>query len=139
MLLRSGKSTVGRLLGAALQYPFLDTDTLIERASGKTVPEIFAEEGEESFRATETQILQARRPLPPLPHSISSTPNCHSLFLTSCQARLRQATSTRIGGVALEHAQRRTACSRLFGLCESRAVMPVTRVACSQQCELDGG
>lgn len=40
-------------------YNFLDTDAIIERAAGMTIPEIFKEEGEEGFRKVESQILDS--------------------------------------------------------------------------------
>ena len=40
-----GKSTVGRLAAEKLGLAFVDTDERIERASGRTIPEIFASEG----------------------------------------------------------------------------------------------
>lgn len=60
-MMGSGKSTVGKLVGKALGYCSFDTDSLIEQmAGGRSVAQIFAEEGEESFRAMETRVLQAR-------------------------------------------------------------------------------
>ena len=56
----SGKSTVGKLVASALKYPFLDSDTLIEQLAGCTISDIFREEGEESFREVESQVLQVR-------------------------------------------------------------------------------
>jgi shikimate kinase len=56
-LMGSGKSTVGRLLAAALRYCFFDVDALVEAAAGKPVARIFAEDGEEAFRAAETAAL----------------------------------------------------------------------------------
>ncbi len=53
----SGKTTVGRLLAARLQLPFVDTDQVIESAAGKTIREIFAEEGEPGFRNREQHAL----------------------------------------------------------------------------------
>ncbi len=44
-------------MASALKYPFLDADSLIEKMAGCTVAEIFAEEGEESFRDLESQVL----------------------------------------------------------------------------------
>lgn len=55
---RSGKSTVGKLVASALKYPFLDSDTLIEQLAGCTIADIFRDEGEESFRDLESQVLQ---------------------------------------------------------------------------------
>jgi shikimate kinase len=40
-------------------YNFLDTDQIIEKASGMTIPKIFEEEGEEGFRTVESQILDS--------------------------------------------------------------------------------
>jgi shikimate kinase len=40
-------------------YNFLDTDAIIEKATGVTIPEIFESEGEEGFRMVETQILDS--------------------------------------------------------------------------------
>ena len=50
----SGKTTVGRLLAERLGRAFLDTDTLVEQKEGRSIPEIFAAEGEAYFRAVET-------------------------------------------------------------------------------------
>jgi shikimate kinase len=55
----SGKSTIGRLLATELHYAFLDLDTLIEQRTSKTVPEIFATEGEPAFRIHESAALAA--------------------------------------------------------------------------------
>jgi shikimate kinase len=52
-----GKSTLGKGLAAALQYQFFDTDTLIEQATHRSIPDIFAEAGEEGFRTVETAVL----------------------------------------------------------------------------------
>lgn len=54
----SGKSTVGKILGNILKYPFLDTDALIESSTKMPIKDIFAEDGEASFRELETQVLQ---------------------------------------------------------------------------------
>lgn len=49
----SGKSTVGALIAARLAAPFLDFDLEIERREGMSVQRIFAERGEQAFRALE--------------------------------------------------------------------------------------
>ena len=49
----AGKSTVGPLLARRLGWTFLDLDDDIEAAAGRTVPEIFATDGEPAFRAAE--------------------------------------------------------------------------------------
>jgi len=53
----SGKSTVGRLLGEHLGSRVVDLDTMIEERSGRSIPAIFAEDGEEAFRALEHDAL----------------------------------------------------------------------------------
>ncbi len=53
-----GKSSVGRELHKSLGYHFIDTDHLIEEQAGKSIPEIFKEDGETAFRDLETGILQ---------------------------------------------------------------------------------
>ena len=51
-----GKTTVGKILSEKLGRNFYDTDTEIERANGKSVSDIFSENGEEFFRAEEKRI-----------------------------------------------------------------------------------
>lgn len=53
-----GKSHVGRCLSRLLQAPFLDADAEIERRCGKSIPEIFSEDGEEAFRDMESALLR---------------------------------------------------------------------------------
>lgn len=53
----SGKSTVGRLVAARLGWDFRDLDRVIAEAAGRTIPEIFAAEGEEGFRRRESQAV----------------------------------------------------------------------------------
>jgi shikimate dehydrogenase len=52
-----GKSTVGRILAHEMERPFADIDERIVAAAGKSIPQIFAERGEEKFRQLETRIL----------------------------------------------------------------------------------
>lgn len=52
-----GKSTVGSLLAQNLGRVFVDADAQIPELAGKSIPEIFAQDGEESFRTWETQVL----------------------------------------------------------------------------------
>ncbi len=58
----TGKSTVGRLLVKPLGFQFLDSDHEIERAQGKPISRIFAEEGEERFRALEREFIAHGHP-----------------------------------------------------------------------------
>ena len=52
----SGKTTVGRLVAAALGAAFVDLDERISVRAGKSVPRIFAEDGEETFRKLEAEV-----------------------------------------------------------------------------------
>jgi shikimate kinase len=49
----AGKSTVGRLLAGMLGVEFAETDELVAAVAGKTVGDIFVEDGEEAFRSLE--------------------------------------------------------------------------------------
>lgn len=49
----SGKTTVGKLLSEALGKQFIDTDEQIERTTGKSIPQIFSDDGEKVFRDIE--------------------------------------------------------------------------------------
>jgi shikimate kinase len=53
----SGKSTAGKQLAQALQWPLLDTDSILEQRRGKSIAGIFAGEGEEKFREYERRLL----------------------------------------------------------------------------------
>jgi shikimate kinase len=53
----SGKSTVGKELAHALKLQFIDLDSYIEELNFKTIPEIFASEGEDGFRKAEQKAL----------------------------------------------------------------------------------
>ena len=52
----TGKTTVGQILAARLGYAFVDTDVLIEARTGRSIPTIFAEDGEAAFRQLEREV-----------------------------------------------------------------------------------
>jgi shikimate kinase len=54
----SGKSTVGIALAAHLQWPFVDTDALIEMKESKKITDLFVDNGEEYFRHVEFETLK---------------------------------------------------------------------------------
>jgi shikimate kinase len=54
----SGKTTVGRLLADSLGCPFLDLDDLVVKKAGKSIPDIFAQDGEPAFRQLEARLLR---------------------------------------------------------------------------------
>ena len=54
----SGKTTVGKVLADFLGCPFLDLDDLIVKKAGKSIPEIFEQDGEPAFRELEARLLR---------------------------------------------------------------------------------
>jgi len=54
----TGKSSVGRLVADVLHFTFLDTDNVIEARAGKTISEIFEQQGEAAFREWERRITE---------------------------------------------------------------------------------
>jgi len=53
----AGKSTIGKALAKEMKISFIDSDSEIERISGKKISDIFVEDGEPTFRKLETQIV----------------------------------------------------------------------------------
>lgn len=56
-LMGAGKTSIGKRLAAALDVPFSDADQEIEVAAGKTINEIFTEDGEAFFRDGERRVI----------------------------------------------------------------------------------
>ena len=54
----TGKTTLGRIVADRLGWSFVDTDEQIALQAGKSVPEIFATDGEPAFRSLERQVLE---------------------------------------------------------------------------------
>ena len=57
-MMGSGKTTCGKALARRLGREFLDTDAMIVSQAGKSIPEIFSQEGEPAFRDWETAICR---------------------------------------------------------------------------------
>ncbi len=55
----SGKSSVGKILASRLGYIFLDLDSIIVEKTGKTINQIFDDEGEEKFRDLESSAISS--------------------------------------------------------------------------------
>lgn len=56
----AGKSTVGRLVATRLGWSFVDLDEeIVREAGGRSIPALFAEEGEPAFRAREREVTRA--------------------------------------------------------------------------------
>lgn len=53
----AGKTSIGKALSKELELAFIDSDAEIERISGKTISEIFVDQGEEVFRKTEVETV----------------------------------------------------------------------------------
>jgi shikimate kinase len=58
----TGKSTVGRAVAQKIGFHVLDSDHEIERLQGKTIPDIFAQDGEPAFRAMEREFIERGHP-----------------------------------------------------------------------------
>lgn len=54
----SGKTKMGRILSEWFTLPLVDTDQMVVEKAGKTIPEIFAQDGEQAFRDLETAAVQ---------------------------------------------------------------------------------
>jgi shikimate kinase len=58
----TGKTTIGRAVAFRLKYQLFDSDHEIEREEGRTIPEIFDQEGEPYFRRLERRFVEAGHP-----------------------------------------------------------------------------
>ena len=54
----SGKSTIGRRLAKSLGVALLDTDAAIEQTTGRTIADIFSNDGEQEFRRIEEEVIR---------------------------------------------------------------------------------
>ncbi len=73
----SGKSTAGKKLAASLEWTFIDLDRKIEEKAGKTIPQIFAQDGEDQFRQIETDVLKSVKGLTETIISTGGGTPCH--------------------------------------------------------------
>jgi len=84
-----GKSTLGRLLGKAIDVPFIELDGEIEQQSGMALGEIFEMFGQPTFRRMERDALEATLAANPrfvlaTGGSLVTEPSTFELLLTSC-------------------------------------------------------
>ncbi|NJK86247.1 MAG: shikimate kinase [Bacteroidales bacterium] len=54
----SGKTTIGKQLASILKMDFIDLDEEIEKLTGRTVPDIYENDGEKEFRKLEWKTLR---------------------------------------------------------------------------------
>ncbi len=57
-IMGAGKSAIGPHLAAALERPFVDSDSVIEQEAGQSIGSLFARDGEEAFRRREAAALE---------------------------------------------------------------------------------
>ncbi|MEM9266622.1 MAG: shikimate kinase [Cyanobacteria bacterium P01_F01_bin.13] len=69
-MMGSGKTTIGKHLARTLNYRFIDTDDVIVQATGQSINDIFAQQGEAAFRDIETQVLAQ---VAPYTHTVIAT------------------------------------------------------------------
>ncbi|HCQ71689.1 MAG: shikimate kinase [Alphaproteobacteria bacterium] len=58
-MMGTGKTTLGRIIAQRLAIPFIDTDHYIEVEQGRTIPDIFARDGEKAFRDIEASAIKS--------------------------------------------------------------------------------
>lgn len=58
----TGKTTVARAVGQKLGFQVIDSDHEIERLRGKSIPDIFAQDGEAAFRVLEREFIEVGHP-----------------------------------------------------------------------------
>ena len=74
----SGKTTTGKKLASMLGWSFIDLDKKIEEHTGKKIPELFSQYGEEYFRNLESEILRKLKSRTDTVISTGGGTPCHS-------------------------------------------------------------
>jgi shikimate kinase len=54
----TGKTSVGRLVADQLRFDFLDTDEMIQTSTGRSITDVFTQDGESAFRALEQKVVE---------------------------------------------------------------------------------
>jgi len=99
-MMGAGKSTVASLLAGWLGWPMVDTDTVVEQRAGTTVADIFATDGEGTFRLAESKVIAELRDMAlPLVVSVGGGAvlrehNRHALRAAGTVVWLRAAPAT---------------------------------------------
>jgi shikimate kinase len=63
-MMGAGKSSVGAALATRLGWPYVDNDSMLQRTSGSTAPQLVADGGEPALRAAESKVLTMMLALP---------------------------------------------------------------------------
>ncbi len=71
-MMGAGKTRLGRMLGQALDLPFIDTDDMAVAAAGMDIPQIFATRGEAVFRQYESAAIRKVLQDEPVPRVVST-------------------------------------------------------------------
>ena len=108
-LMGTGKSSVGAKVARSIDAQFIDTDDLIAQQSGRSVREIFAQDGEAAFRDAEVAALVDSAPalldtLNELAAAISDNPNYATDLATSVGGKVAKAGDTMTGALTLSGA-----------------------------------
>jgi len=89
-MMGTGKTTVGRLLAAQLDLPFVDTDALVEQRAGMSVAEVFDTFGETRFRQMEASAVARALAAPEGVFALGGG----SLLRADTRQRVRSAATT---------------------------------------------
>ena len=92
----SGKTSVGKILAERLGFVFADLDEEIAKAAGRSIPEIFAEEGEEGFRQRETACA---REAASRTGQVIATGGSAKLVTAQCRSRIRHDPDLTLKGL----------------------------------------
>lgn len=119
-----GKSSVGRKLSQLLCCPFMDLDSVIEERTGRSIPDIFANDGEAAFRQMELDTLQnileevERQSAPPAPSHIVLSLGGGTVMTPECAELVREKTTCIYLRASVD-----TLTSRLASEAESRPLL----------------
>ena len=104
-----GKTTIGKQIAERFGWPFVDMDLFIENRYHKTVPDLFAEKGEDVFRRIEQAVLQE---IVQFENTVVSTGGGAPCFFDNMDRMNRTGITVYLKMPAPELAQRLMACKQ---------------------------